>query len=136
MTTVLLLASCASGNQLKADVQTEPGRQIVVKGTVNLPDRAQLLVAMRSPGQAMPIVQGLPLVQNGAFEQKLQVASQVAPGAYEIRVLFSPQSFDWSGGKVAAAVGAKGEKLTGSQVKQDGEYKILETVIPFSYDGK
>lgn len=137
----LWLFACASsqgaGFQLNAQLE-QTGKNIQVKGHTNLPDKAIILVSWLDPNKKADfnenvVVQEFALAQGGSFSVLLKPHKSVPAGKYVIRLRFAPNSYDPSGGKVTAAVGPKGEKLTGPQVFQDGDVKMLVNLLEMNY---
>lgn len=121
-------------SRLDATVNVLSDQRVQVDGATTLPDGANILVTLRQPGSKQPIVQGLPVVKEHRFSTLLSPGdANVASGTYEVYVMFSPEAFAWSE-EVLPAVGQKGEKLVGPQVRQkENGLRILEKTITFNY---
>ena len=118
---------------IKAEVKTVKDK-LFVTGETNLPNKAQLLVSVKSKKTKKIVVQGLPFVEDGKFESSL-ILNRVKKGRYEIRIEFSPEAYDWSKDKIVTkTVGIKGENLKGPDVKKRANgTRILEKLIDFKY---
>lgn len=133
----LLLTACAngSGKDYTLDAQiTQTATGWDVNGRSNLPEQAQILVALLDPAYAgnyskHVVVQEFGTVKNQGFHVKLKPLQTLKPGKYQIQLSFSPTSYDWSDGKVLAEVGTKGEKLGGKyRVTDQGVNKLVNTL--------
>lgn len=140
---VALLSACASADKsytLEAEIIPQSSAWLV-KGRSNLPEMAQLLVALLDPKEAgnysrHVVVQEFTLIKNQRFEVRLKPLRSLAPGSYQVRVSFNPQGYDWSGGKVIAEVGARGEHLRGPHVLEEEGVKKLVRDFNVEYKGK
>jgi len=141
LTTVLL--SCApEGKQYTLEAEISPGPEAwQVKGSSNLPDQSQILVTLLDPKfegnySKNVVVQEFGMIKDQAFSLKLKPLKPISAGSYQVRLSFSPNAYDWSGGKVTAEVGAKGENLHGKYVfVEDGVNKLVNT-LKVEYKGK
>ena len=131
---VLALPAChhAAPSTLDGHLAMPDGRHVLVAGTTNLPEQAQLLVTLQAAADRGIIVQALPLVKDGRFQALLALPGGLAGGDYSVRLTFSPAAFDWSRGKVLHAVGQHGEHLTGPWAKPDGDVTILQRELPLT----
>jgi len=141
--TLLLLACATSSGKdytLEAELTPTPTGWDV-KGSSNLPDQSQILVALIDPAFAgnyskSILVQEFGSVKAQAFAVKLKPLKPLKPGKYQIQLMFSPTSYDWSGGKVLEEVGPKGEQLGGKyKVTEQGVNKLVNT-LTVEYKGK
>lgn len=132
------LAGCKEDlpdSRLEATASLQGDQVVQVGGKTTLPDGANILVTLRQPGSRQPIVQALPIVKDHLFTTQLGPLDKIElpPGNYEIYVMFSPEAFAWSD-EVLPAVGKKGEKLAGPQVRtKDNGVRVLETTLAFTY---
>lgn len=136
---IFLSISCSFGNNSGHTLSAELSQDkeyIIVNGTSNLPNQAQITVALldTSITPAKLIVQEFGNVSDGKFKARFKPLKPLKAGSYTIRLNYSPSSYDWSGGKVLESVGKNGEKLQGKFVHQDtdGMY-FLEHLISFEY---
>lgn len=129
----LALTACIENHYyMKTDVR-QSDNVIEVSGQTNLPDQAQLLVSLMDPAetetQRQVVTQEFARVSQGAFVTMLKTTYPLPPKEYFVRIRFNPTAYDWSKGKVSAAVGPKGEKLSGPQVIQDKGVQLLQDII-------
>jgi hypothetical protein len=131
----LLGCANASGPNYTLEAQVTPKTPAwEVVGTSNLPDQAQLLIALLDPEHAdnyskYVVVQEFSNVKEQAFSVKLKPLKPLKAGKYLVKITFNPSSYDWSDGKVTAIVGSKGEKLGGKYlIQEDGVNKLVNTL--------
>lgn len=127
-----LLACIENHFYMKTEVR-HSDNIIEVSGQTNLPDNAQLLVSLMDPAeteaQRQVVTQEFARVNEGAFVTMLKSTYPLPPKEYFVRIRFNPTAYDWSKGQVTAAVGPKGEKLSGPQVIQDKGVQLLQEII-------
>ena len=133
----IIVACQASGNQLSAKV-TQVKETLEVAGQSDLPDQALILISLLDPQKPADmnrnvIVQEFAQVKTGSFKASLKPLTAIPAGKYQLRLRFSPDSYDPSKGIVTEAVGPKGEKLTGSQVVKEGDVQLLESIQEINY---
>lgn len=137
-----LLACTPGGKSYTLEAEIQPQSQAwVVSGQSNLPEMAQILVALLDPKEAgnysrHVLVQEFALIKNQRFKVQLKPLRPVGPGSYQVRISFTPQGYDWSGGKVTAEVGAHGENLAGPHVVEEAGVKKLVRDFSVEYKGK
>lgn len=138
LTVVSALTACVPNAQRIDASFVQQGKTIQITGTSNLPEQALIVAALVDPSKPQDmnkdvIVQEFVLIKDGAFKVALTPITPLAAGKYQLRMRFSPEGYDPSKGNVTAAVGAKGEKLVGDQVVQQGDVKMLETKQEIEY---
>lgn len=140
----LFLTACASSSGKDYTLEAELTPTAVgwaLKGSSNLPDQSQILVALIDPAFAgnyskSILVQDFGSVKAQAFAVNIKPLKPLKPGKYQIQMTFSPTSYDWSGGKVLEEVGPKGEHLGGKyKVLDQGVNKLVNT-LTVEYKGK
>jgi hypothetical protein len=115
---------------LNGHVAMPDPQHVLVQGDTNLPDKAQILISLQDAKDQSVVVQGLPLVKEGRFQALMTLPKGVDAGTYTVRLTFSPAAYDWSQGRVLQAVGRKGEHLSGTWAKKDGDLTILQREFP------
>lgn len=134
---MLLLSACAAGgNQLKGEAHWQ-GKDLLIEGQSDLPDKTLLTIALLDPQKPAEMnrnvmVQEFAMLKAGAFTAKLSPKA-LAAGKYQLRIRFDPASYDPSQGAVVEVAGAKGEKLSGPQVVSEGDVKMLESIQEIEY---
>jgi hypothetical protein len=129
-----LLAGCrhASPSVLDGHVAMPDPQHLFVQGETSLPDKAQILISLQAAKDKTVVVQGLPLVKSGRFQALMNLPEDLSPGTYTVRLTFSPASYDWSQGRVLQEVGRKGEHLSGTWARKDGDLTILQRDYPLT----
>lgn len=135
---LLALSACGGPTYRLSAEATQQGPELAVSGTSNLPEQALILVALVDPKAPHEqdhdvIVQQFALLKNGAFTTRLKPLKPLPAGRYQLRLRFSPDSYSPDQATVQAAVGPKGEKLSGPQVVDDGNVKMLITTQEIDY---
>jgi hypothetical protein len=130
----VVLVGCrqAKPSVLDGHVAMPDPQHLLVQGDTSLPDKAQILISLQDGKDRSVVAQGLPLVKDGRFQALINLPKELPAGTHQVRLTFSPASYDWSQGRVLQEVGKKGEHLSGVWAKKDGDLTILQREYPLT----